>query len=153
VAFKPGQLALSLAYGVVVQIFGDILILCCKIVLQIFSLHSSMSCNITSAFAALSNVSCPGSAGAGCSTWSAQCISNLQAVSNLSTGLVNQAGHPVSCLDSNTWGITYDTCQQYCSWPAIPLVSTTFNLPQFQWPFSLRNQSPPTLTLKTSLVL
>ena len=72
-------------------------------------------------------MSCPGTAGAGCSTWSAKCLSILNATGNLTygsswPGLVDQNGNAMSVLSEATWGITYDTCKQYCNWDAISVV-------------------------------
>jgi hypothetical protein len=47
----------------------------------------------------------------------------LQAAGNPTSGLVDKNGAPMTVLNNNTWGITYDTCKQYCNWSAIPLVS------------------------------
>jgi hypothetical protein len=47
----------------------------------------------------------------------------LQAAGNPTSGLVDQNGTPMAVLNNNTWGINYETCIQYCSWSAIPLVS------------------------------
>jgi hypothetical protein len=70
-------------------------------------------------------MSCPGSAGAGCTNWTAQCYNILQAA-NLTSGYVNLQGQPMSNFTNGTWGITYDTCEQYCNSGAIPFVWKPF---------------------------
>jgi hypothetical protein len=72
------------------------------------------------------NLSCPGSAGAGCSAWSAVCLNILQAAGNPPVGLVDQYGSPMPTLNNQTWGITYDRCNQMCNTTAIPLVRYLF---------------------------
>ena len=68
------------------------------------------------------NLTCPGSAGAGCTTWSALCLNILQAAGNSTVGLVDQNGRPMTMMTNQTWGITYDRCNQMCNTTAIPLV-------------------------------
>ena len=55
----------------------------------------------------------------------------LQAAGNPTSGLVDKNGAPMTVLNNNTWGITYDTCKQYCNWSAIPLVSCTLESVDF----------------------
>lgn len=55
--------------------------------------------------------------------WSTACYTLLTHVANLSSGLVDGSGRPVSFYGNDTWGINYTTCQQHCNTTAIPLVS------------------------------
>jgi hypothetical protein len=47
---------------------------------------------------------------------------SLSAAGNPTSGLVDKNGAAMTVLNNNTWGITYDMCEQYCNWSAIPLV-------------------------------
>src|ERR1700744_6108221 len=68
------------------------------------------------------NLPCPGSAGAGCTTWSAACLNILQQAGNSTAGLVDKNGVAMTTMNNQTWGITYDRCNQMCNTTAIPLV-------------------------------
>jgi hypothetical protein len=70
----------------------------------------------------MSVFACPATAGAGCSTWSIQCLSILNAAGNPPSGLVDANGMAMSSFNNGTWGIDYATCQKFCNTTAIPLV-------------------------------
>lgn len=54
--------------------------------------------------------------------WSTACYTLLTGAANLSSGLVDGSGRPVSSYGNETWGIDYATCQQHCNATVIPLV-------------------------------
>lgn len=63
----------------------------------------------------------PKDVGAIVGTWTTKCIELLPKVTDLSQGLVNGDGKPVSLFNKDTWGIDIRTCYQYCDPSKIPL--------------------------------
>jgi len=60
--------------------------------------------------------------GAGCTGFSYLCKTNIEGLGTTIPGLVDQDGNPMSSLGNGTWGVTYETCTQYCSFSDIPIV-------------------------------
>lgn len=61
--------------------------------------------------------------------WKGACLSLLpkefknSSTNNITLGIVDQYGLPVSTLDRTAWGISHAVCQKYCSVDDIPPVS------------------------------
>jgi len=54
-------------------------------------------------------------------SWADLCIIQLnQSAFNWTYGLVDANGHAISGLTPNTWGVTYETCNEYCR--SLPIV-------------------------------
>ncbi|KAI1915561.1 hypothetical protein LOZ65_005464 [Ophidiomyces ophidiicola] len=63
--------------------------------------------------------------------WEYHCYNSLkksfgEALENLTHGLTDKVGRPVSVLDANTWGIDINTCNTYCNTEALPWPNFNF---------------------------
>ncbi|EXL89892.1 hypothetical protein NOF04DRAFT_9770 [Fusarium oxysporum II5] len=68
--------------------------------------------------------------GAGCTSFTNQCVAIIQGLSSPIPGLVDKSGFPISAPGAGTWGVNYTTCEKYCGFSKIS-VASTFNFATF----------------------
>lgn len=61
------------------------------------------------------------------SSWADACATNI-INNNVTTGLANQYGQPMSSFTNYTWGVDHPTCYQYCGKDKIYQVNILFTL-------------------------